>query len=241
MKEIKRLVTTFLDVEVSPMQSMTYGPFHEASILEVVRAPYIFCFSYADIDNKRPRVVALPDFPLYKKEPYNDREVVKKLYEVISSADRIVAHNIAFDMRIARARFIFHKLPPVKPVKTICTLKLARKIGLFPANTLKEVALYLGVKHKMETSKNLWQDIHFRKDPKAWRQMKRYNRIDTEVGIQIYKILRGWTGKIKEKQYNAICKECGSNSVQLRGQTYTKKNGKRFQCLVCLAWGQFTL
>ena len=220
---------------------MTYGKFHEASILEVVRAPYIFCFSYADIETKRPKVVALPDFPLYKKEPYNDREVVKKLYEVISSADRIVAHNIAFDMRIAQARFIFHKLKPVKPPKTICTLKMARKVGLFPANTLKEVALFLGVKHKMETSKHIWQDIHFNKDPKAWRQMKRYNRIDTEVGIQIYKILRGWTGKAITKNVDAICKECGSNNVWFHGSTFTRIPGRRFQCMVCYTWSHIKL
>lgn len=230
-----------MDIEVSPQESMTYGKFHEASILEVVRAPYIFCFSYADINGGKPKVVALPDFPLYKKEPYNDREVVKELYKVISGADLIVAHNIAFDMRTAIARFIYHKLPPVKPVKTVCTLKLARKLGQFPSNTLKEVALYLGVKHKMETSKNLWQDIHFRKDKKAWREMTRYNRIDTEVGIQIYKILRSWNGKSLNVELGAVCKECGSNEVSFRGRTMTKRPGKRFQCRNCMIWGHIYL
>lgn len=186
----------FLDLEISPQESMTYGKFHEASILSVVRAPYVFCFSYLDIKKKKAKVVSLPDFPLYKKEPYNDKEVLKSLHKVISSADYVIAHNIAFDIKIARARFIFHRLPPVKNFKTICTLKLARKIAAFPSNSLKELALFLRIKHKMETSKNLWQEIHINKSKKAWKEIKLYNKIDSEVGVEIFKILESWNERI---------------------------------------------
>ena len=229
-----KLRRTFFDIEVSPASTMTYGKFHEATILEVIRSPYIFCFSYADVDTGKVKSVSLPDFPLYKREPYNDREVVKRLYKVISESDQIIAHNIAFDMRTAVARFIYHKLPPIKPVKTICTLKMARRVGQFPANTLKEVAIYLGVKHKMETSKNLWQDIHFRKDKKAWREMCLYNKIDTEVGIEIFKVLRGWTGKPHKDDMGISC-ECGSKDFNFRGYTLDRKR-RHVVCKTCLRW-----
>lgn len=185
----------FLDLEVSPQQSMTYGKFHEASILSVVRPQYIFCFSYKEIDSKKTKVVSLTDFPLYKKDPHNDRDVVKALYEVIAGADYIIAHNIAFDIKMAKARFIKHNLEPLKKLKTICTLKLARKIASFPSNTLKELALFLGVGEKMEAGKTLWQRIYLYQDKKAWKAMKLYNKVDSEVGTQIFKILEGWSDK----------------------------------------------
>ena len=185
----------FLDIEVSPQDSMTYGKFHEAVVLSVVRPQYLFCFSYMDIDSKKARVVSLTDFPLYKKDPHNDREVVKALHKIISEADYIVAHNIAFDVKMAKARFIKHKLEPLKKLKTICTLKLARKVASFPSNSLKELALFLGVKHKMETSKDLWQKIYLNQDSNAWTEMRLYNKIDSEVGVQILKILEDWSDK----------------------------------------------
>lgn len=215
---------------------MTYGNHHEATVLEVVQPPYIFCFSYGDIDGGPVKVFSLPDFPLYKKEPRNDREVVKKLHSVLSSADTIVAHNIRYDLRRAYARFMFYRLKPIKPLKTICTLRLARRLGDFPSNSLKELALYFGVTHKMEISKNLWQRVHFDQDPKAWREMCKYNKVDIIAGREIYKILWAWSGRPDyTKRPNAIC-ECGSKDVQMRGPS---KNGKKhyFVCKKCHRWG----
>lgn len=226
-----------LDLEISPQESMTYGKFHEASVLSVVRAPYIFCFAYMEINGKKPKVVSLIDFPLYKKDPYNDREVVKALYAVMSEADIITAHNNRFDSGIARGRFIYHGLPPIKPYKTVCTLQMARKVGTFPSNSLKEVALFLGIKEKMETSKYLWQKIHRDHDPKAWREMIKYNAIDVEVCAQIFHRLTGWTGKAVKAEYNGVCKNCGSSDYILRGQA--QSGGHRASCRHCLIW--FTL
>lgn len=187
-------VCIVLDLEISPAQSFTYGKFHEATILSVVKAPYIFCFSYADIKGGKPKVVSLPDFPLYKKDPTNDYEVVKKLHEVMSSADYIVAHNTNFDIRVAHARFIEHKLPPIRGVKNICTLKLARRVAQFPSNTLKELALFMGLTHKMETSKYLWQKVIYG-DLKAWKELVKYNSFDVVVCREIYHKLSEWSEK----------------------------------------------
>ena len=66
---------------------MTYGKHHEATVLEVVQPPYIFCFSYGDLDGGLVRVVSLPDFPLYRREPTNDKMVVRELYKVMSGAN----------------------------------------------------------------------------------------------------------------------------------------------------------
>lgn len=218
---------------------MTYGRFHEATILEVISPPYLFCFSYAPTKGGKAKVVSLPDFPLYKREPRNDREVVKALYRVISASDVIVAHNIAFDLRTAYARFIYHRLPPIKPVRTHCTLRMARRIGNFPANTLKQVALYLGVTHKMETSKNLWQDIHFRQDPKAWKEMVQYNKVDTIAGVEIYKILQGWTGRPDTERLRSFC-DCGSSDVQFRGLNHNGTK-RQFVCKKCKKWSSMKI
>lgn len=216
---------------------MTYGKFHEATILENIASPYILCFSYNKFEGGQTKVVSLPDFPLYKREPHNDRALVKELYRVLSNVDCVIAHNASFDIGIANARFMHYGFPPIKPFKRVCTLLLARRLARFPSNTLKELALFLGVTHKMETSKNIWQDIHFRKSPKAWREMCKYNKVDSIAGREIAKILISWDGKVDKPVSRRACEWCESDKTIYRGRTQGKRQGYRFTCTKCRRWG----
>ena len=147
------------------------------------------CFSYLDTKTGKVKVVAMNDFPLYKTDPHNDIEVVKALCKIINEYDYVVAHNIKFDIGILRARIIYHRLPPLKKLKKICTLQLARKIANFPANSLKELAIFLGIKRKIEISHGLWDRIYENQDQKAWDEMKKYCANDSVVCNQIKDIL----------------------------------------------------
>jgi len=53
---------------------------------------YILCVSYKWADKKEVHTIRIDRFPLFKKDPTNDREVVKAFGEVFNEADRVVAH-----------------------------------------------------------------------------------------------------------------------------------------------------
>lgn len=229
--------TIIFDIEVSPQASLTYGAFHEATVLTALEYQYLYCFSYKVLGEKKVYNHALPDYKLFKKEPHNDRELAKELYKVLSSADQVICHNVNFDVPMSKSRFIYHGLPPIKPIHGICTLQMARKVAKFPSNSLKELAIFLGIQKKMETSKGLGESLY--RDPynmKKWKEMRLYNNIDSEVTEEAFNILRGWRGKTTAPIHIGVCQGCGSSDYQLRGRNLTKKGGMRAQCKECLLW-----
>jgi hypothetical protein len=231
--------TIVFDIEVSPQVVLAYPPNHDLRYQGTLVYQYLYCFSYKVLGEKRVYNHALPDYKLFKREPHNDRELAKELYKVLSEADQVICHNVNFDVPMSKARFIFHGLPPVKPIHGICTLQMARKVAKFPSNSLKELALFLGIQNKMETSRGLGEALY--RDPynmKKWKEMRLYNNVDSEVTEEAYNILRGWRGKSNAPLHVGMCQGCGSSDYQLRGRYFAKGGGTRAQCKDCFMYNQ---
>lgn len=227
-------------MEVSPQASLTYGPYHEASILTALEYQYLYCFSYKILGEKKIYSHALPDYELHKKEPHNDRMLAGELYKVLNKHDIVICHNVRFDVPMAKARFIYHKFPPMRPIKGVCTLQMARKVAKFPSNTLKELALFLGIKHKMETSKGLGEALYrFPYDFKKWKEMRLYNKIDSEVCEQAFNILSSWESKVAPMYFGAFCQNpmCLSENIRFKGLSHSKTPTRQFVCQECGRWG----
>lgn len=229
--------TIVLDIEVSPEVTLTYPPHHDLRYLAVLKYQYLYCFSYKILGKKKVYNHALPDYKTFKTNPHDDKELAKELYKVLENCDQVICHNVAFDIPMSKSRFIYHGLPPIKPVHGICTLQMARKVAKFPSNSLKELALFLGIQKKMETSKGLGEILYT--DPynmKKWKEMRLYNDIDTVVCEEAHDILCGWRGKTSAPLHAGVCQGCGSNDYQLRGRNLTRAGGMRAQCKECLMW-----
>ena len=129
------------DLETSPRLTYNWGEY-EQNALGVKEESYILCYSYKWLDEKKTHVVSLDDFPLYKKDKSNDRELVKKLHELQDSADVIIGHNSgSFDDKWSNKQFINHGLPPVSPYVSIDTLKMARRFFRFDSNALGKLGV----------------------------------------------------------------------------------------------------
>lgn len=231
----------FFDIETSPIISYNWG-IYEQDAIEVIEDWTIIAFAFKLEGQKKVYSYTLEDFPLYKTDPKNDREVVKKLWELFNVADVLVAHNgDQFDIPKANARFIIHNLPPPAPHKQIDTKKLAKSRFKFTSNKLSDLAKYLNVSLKGETGGfSLWKGC-MAGDKKAWKKMREYNEQDVVVLEEIYLKLRPWAKTVPNmKVYSEAsegCPRCCSKNVQRRGWVYTS-NGKRprSHCLDCGAW-----
>lgn len=231
-----------VDLETSPLVSFNWG-IYEQNAIKVVKEWHILCFAYKWLDGGATKVVSLPDFPMYKKNKDNDKEVVKKLHELFDEADIILAQNgDSFDIKKSNARFIYHGFSPPSQYKTIDTLKIARRNFKFTSNKLGDLGEYLGVGKKVSTGGfELW-DKCMKGDLKAWSLMKRYCKQDVDLLEKVYLKLRPWSKthpnlalfNTAEKE---SCPNCQSDNVQKRG--YTPTNAiwyRRFQCQQCTAW-----
>lgn len=238
----------YFDIETAPNLSYVWGQY-EQNVIDHERQWYILCFGYRWEHQKKTSVCSLVDYKdAYAKDPENDYHVVKKLWDLISEADIVIAHNgDRFDMRKANARFVKHGLGPASPVKSVDTLKVARRYFMFNSNKLNELGTYLGVGQKESTGGfETWAGC-MRGDIKAWKTMIKYAKQDVVLLRDVYLQLRPWmTNHPNLNVYDAVsdhsCPTCGSINLQRRGYKYTKvASYQQWQCNDCRSWSRSRL
>jgi len=239
MKEPKIL---YYDIETSPNLSYTWGKW-EQNVIEFEREWYMISFAYR-WNNGKTHACALPDYKTYKKDPHNDKELVRKLWELFDEADIIVAHNgDAFDIKKSNSRFLFHGLTPPSSYKTIDTLKVAKKYFKLNSNKLDDLGNLLGVGRKIDTGGfELWLGC-LRGDKKSWYKMVKYNKQDVDLLCNVYQKLRGWMNNHPNvnlyDEKDGRCPICGGEHLQKRGYGYSKSGRhQRHQCTDCGGWSK---
>lgn len=228
----------FYDIEIAPLIGTSWRTY-DTSLIWTIQEWYMLCFAYMWEGDKRATVVSQTDFKDYKPGSPDDLEVVKKLHELMSEADIVIAHNgDSFDQRKAQSRFAFHKLGPPVPYQQVDTLKMARKYFGFTSNRLDDLGEYLGLGRKLKTDKDLWRDCMAGID-KAWKQMKSYNKQDVVLLEKVYRALLPWSTNHPNRANIAgrpeVCPNCeATGPFQSSGWRHTKTGKyRRFQCMSC--------
>lgn len=215
----------FFDIETMANLARVWGKW-EQNVIAYERHWYMLCYGYKWLDEKTTRVVALPDFPeAYKRDKYNDGELVKSLWKLFDQADIIVAHNgNSFDIKKSNARFIIHKLAPPSPYRTIDTKLVARKHFKFDSNKLDDLGDYFKIGRKINTGGwELWQGCEDN-NPKAWAKMKRYNKQDVILLEKVYLAMLPYMTNhpnLAVMKGERACPNCGSSKIQKRGFSYS--------------------
>jgi len=233
------------DIETAPTLGYVWGLWDQNIGLNMIHSNwYVLCWAAKWLDEKKVMTSALPDFPLYKREKENDREVMKALWKLLDEADIVIGQNgDAFDIKKSNARFIQHGMNPPTPYKTVDTLKVAKKYFKFDSNKLDHLGEVLGLGKKMQTGGfDLWKGC-LSGDPKSWKKMVDYNVQDVELLEKVYLKMRPWM--VNHPNFNVYqgsqwnCPNCGSPNCQKRGYTHTRVSvSRRWQCKDCGAWSQ---
>lgn len=226
------------DIETAPNLAYVWGKY-EQDVIAYEEQWYMLCFAYKWLGERKTHIVALPDFPLYKKDPTNDYEVIKKLHELFDEADVIIAHNgDSFDQKKSHARMLVHGMAPPSPYRQIDTRKVARKYFNFNSNKLNDLGELLKVGVKAETGGfKLWLGC-MNGVKAAWSTMKKYNKQDVVLLEQVYLKMRGWIHphpamNLMEDRLDA-CPNCGHNVLIKRGTYYNKVSKIQvWQCKGC--------
>lgn len=177
----------------------------------------------------------------FKGKKPDDRLVVKDTMEGIRDADLLIAHNHdKFDIRMLNARAVYHGFKPLPPIRSIDTLKVARKYFKFNSNRLDYLGEYFGVGRKIHTSFQLWLDC-LSGDQKALQEMLDYNIGDIELLEKVYEKMKPYihlhphVGVINDDK--TACRRCGSENMKPRGYAYTNATKRqRWRCKDCGGW-----
>lgn len=209
----------------------------------IVQERIIVCAAWKELGKAAVHAVSTLDNP----KGYgllNDFCVCQELHEVLSSADVIIAHNgDEYDIKFTKGRMLVHGLPPLPPILSIDTLKVARKQFLLNANNLNYLGNLLKVGNKKPTKQGLWLKV-LQGDRSAIKQMVAYNKQDVRLLERVFLKLQPHIADHTNRQLfgesghgRLSCPRCGSSDVQSRGvhraltQTY-----QRYQCKACAGW-----
>lgn len=229
-----------IDIETFPNLAYIWGVY-EQNALSLERSTIVASFS-AKWHGGKQITKALPDYPLYEKDSFDDSALLRDIWALLDEADIAVAHNgDQFDFKKLNARFIKIGLLPPSPYQTVDTLKIARKHFRFESNKLDELGKFLGLGEKVtHTGFKLWQGC-MKGDERSWKLMKKYNAQDVKLLEAVYLRFLPW---IKNHPNRAAydpsgmcCPKCGSSKLQARGELVSLAGRKkRYQCTSCGGW-----
>ena len=227
------------DLEVTPMLSWTYQ-MYDTNVLKVERHSYIMCFSYKWLGDSKVRCISQLDFPArYKLNPYDDRDVVRELWNLFDQADIIVAHNLnGFDKKVGTGRFFLLGMTPPQPYKTVDTLTIARSKFKLASNKLGDVCERLGIGTKSEeTHSDLWYDC-VNGNKKSWKKMIEYCKNDTYLLEKLYLRERPYISNHPNIgliiQRPDVCPKCGCTKMRYIDNRCNKEGPyRRFRCNDC--------
>lgn len=214
----------FYDIETSFCQGSFWRPGFKQTIRpeQILKHAQIICISWKWEGEDQVHHL---DWGLKKQ---CDKKLLKKFIKVLDKADEIVAHNgDRFDIKWIRARAAYHNLIMRPDYRSIDTLKLCKRYFNLPAYTLKHIAEYFELTHKLESGglKN-WIDVIVHKDKDALDNMLYYCDGDIITLEEVFHKIRPY---IKASfNYPALrheakwrCPECGQLPVCNKSYTTT--------------------
>jgi uncharacterized protein YprB with RNaseH-like and TPR domain len=229
----KEVNMTFWDIENSPNEGLFWHGMYEQDIIEVTEYGIPLSAAYMRSGSKTVHCLALSD---YKND--HVKNFLTDMHGVLSKVDILVHHNgDSFDVKKMNTYFVKYGLPPLPPIKTVDTYKVAKKYFKFNSNKLDALADYLGIGRKVKTGGfALWKECM--KFPGelvvwAWALMKKYNKGDVLLLEKVYLKLRPWMSNHPKMdlEERPICSMCKHSRVQFRGSCISdKKKHRRFQC-----------
>lgn len=217
------------DIETRPLLSYTWGLWDQ-NVIRVKEEFEILSVAWKWLGETKINFLS-------KEGKKSDKVVVKKIHALLNESDVVIGHNCKqFDVKKAQARFIVHGLLPTSPFLIIDTKCEAKKYFKFDSNSLDNLGQYLGVGRKEKTGGfDLWLQC-MADDPKAWKQMEKYNKQDVALLEKVYLKLRPWI-KTQNVDNFTSCPKCGSTELQSRGRSRSLAGYyRKFQCKQCGGW-----
>lgn len=178
-----------------------------------------------------------------KRNKRDDKEIVKKLRDLLDEADVIVTKNgKRFDEKMFNARCAKHEIQPPSPYEHHDVERGVRRRFKLVSFSLEYLCYffktkYRKLKHVNFPGMSLWLEC-MAGNMKAWKEMEQYNIYDVLSSEELYVKLRPWFKEFNTMHFHdkVVC-DCGSTKIQKRG-TMTTKAGvfTRYACQNCGTW-----
>jgi uncharacterized protein YprB with RNaseH-like and TPR domain len=228
----------FFDIEVSPNVGIfwTAGFKQTISYESILKERAIICICYKWEGEKTV-------YSLTWDKKQCDKKLLQQFVKIAEEADELIGHNgDRFDITWIRTRCVFHKIPVTPFLKTIDTLKIAKRLFRFNSNRLDYLGKFLGMGCKITTGYGLWKKV-LDKDDKALKEMVTYCKGDVNLLEGVFQRLANYEKPkthygVMNGRKKSSCPECGSDDTKIALTRVSAAGVKRVQ-LQCKKCGKY--
>lgn len=234
--------TLILDIETSPNLAHVWQLWniHNVGLNQLLESGEVLCFAAKWHGTKGTIFHSL--------HADGKEAMLLAAYELICEADVVVHFNgRSFDMPWLFSEFVRQGWVPPAPYQDIDLKVISAKTFRFPSNKLDYLASELLGKKKVKNADGheLWIAC-MNGDAKAWKQMEKYNRMDTELTSELFDRIRPWIRNLpnpalydEADPVEHTCPGCGSCELTKEGFAYTKVSKfQRYSCDNCGRWSR---
>lgn len=233
------------DIETAPIEAYTWGTFNVNIPIEMIKRDFaIISFAGKFLDEKEIHYLSTEN----KRDPYNDKELIMFIQDILSQADVLVSQNGArFDIPKINSRAWAHDLEPnsFKDKKHVDLYSEGKKIFGHTSHKLAWITQKLSPSHqKSDHAKfpgfSLWKEA-LSGNRAAWNEMEKYNKQDVLSTIEVYKDYMRWFNHIDLRptykpvhKHDVSCRACGSyQTIKHATRRTTQGLFQRFFCKAC--------
>ena len=230
-----KLKITLIDIESMPSVVAAFGRFKQNISQDSVlrEGGWIVSYAYKVLGEDEIRGNVLSAEEALRAD---DSNLCMELWDIIESSDVLIAHNlVSFDLPMIKTRVIVNGLPPIRKVKTVDTLLLAKEFR-FNSNKLDSLCRQLDIGEKIRhAGMQLWVQC-MEGNGEALTEMYEYNRKDVEILEELYNHVKPYSTRHPNLAINfgdtIRCNVCTSPNVQPTGNTVST-NLSVFEEYVC--------
>jgi DNA polymerase elongation subunit (family B) len=231
--------TLVFDIETKPIEAYVWKLFDENVGLDQIKSGFSI-LSYAAKWVGEKEIFYEDTGGRGVKKVEDDKRLVVSLAKLLDEADIVVGQNVkAFDIKKVNARMIMHNIRPYSPVRVVDTMLVARRVAQFDSKRLAWLSSVLTDTpkddHKEFPGFSMWLEC-MRDNPKAWKEIKKYNIRDVVATEAVYMRLLPWIDNhpnagVYIEDHDSRCTRCGSAQLQWQGYRQTQQGKyQRFRC-----------
>lgn len=202
---------------------------------------YVICVSWKFLGEDKIHTVRIDDFNLFKREPWNDRELLREVRERLSVADIIVGwYSSKFDIPFLNSRMLHNGISPLPPIPHIDGWRVAKYKLKLHSNRLDSVTKFFRLDQKTPLDGDIWTKAKAGHRPSI-KYIVEHCEQDVLVLEEAYHKIKSLISNHPNinivNDLDARCPTCGSKRLQKRGYTIARTSKKqRYACQSCGSW-----
>lgn len=232
----------FMDIETAPILAYVWGLWDQNVGLNMIKDDW-FILSWSAKWQGKDEVMYMDQSKI--KNISDDSKLLKGMWKLLDQADIVITQNgKSFDHKKLNARFLLNGIQPPSSFKVVDTYLIAKKHFALTSNKLEYMSDKLNTKYKKLSSKgrefvgfDLWKQCLAR-NPKAWKEMKKYNCYDVLALEELFNKVIPWENNLNLNLYvddlTDGCNACGHPKLQKNGYFYSATGRyQRYKCGKC--------